>query len=116
MLTSHRYCEKSRAWPKRQRNAVFSCSEHAPIPSTALSPFDARASDSFTVVSTAGRFLAARLRNSAKRCANRKWLKHATHLPYNVLIAMIYSSPMSTRLALAYGLLICSLAFAQEES
>src|SRR2546428_2706551 len=29
---------------------------------------------------------------------------------------MIYSSPMSTRLALAYGLLVCSTAFAQEES
>src|SRR2546428_1186907 len=29
---------------------------------------------------------------------------------------MIYSSPMSTRLALGYGLLVCSIAFAQEES
>src|SRR5437899_12370633 len=29
---------------------------------------------------------------------------------------MIYSSLMSTRLALAYGLLVCSIAFAQEES
>src|SRR5260370_25814304 len=29
---------------------------------------------------------------------------------------MIYSSPMSTRLALADGSLVCSIAFAQEES
>src|SRR6266566_3440485 len=52
----------------------------------------------------------------ARRTPLQKSARSPRRLALQRSIAMIYSSLMSTRLALAYGLLVCSVAFAQEES